>query len=374
MPAAQPCQLDVEIHASVCRRLYSEGATLLFTALEQQRGLVFPDSNGLRVRGFTFATSGTVDQFISGGPGTDIQISNNTFDHAGCVASMSPYLTYKHEGNYIFNGNQVTTSSALTFERQTTDINQTLTVTNNLIDNINPALVRVFGLAATHISRGLNLVFTGNQIKTRIPRQDDNSASSINMIGLPETQHSVIDNNLIAFADEVCSQKTLAGDTLHPVYYGAAQGAARITSGAIVYKENAQRTGPALLPETDRANWLFKLGSQVLKDGLWAVARGCFRSCIHHYGDCMEARYNLALCELATGQPREALAHLAPLPDRAAVQAWYAELQHSSRHYHLAIMHQTLGFCGVIGGNLDDELHHASALTCVTINGAAVNI
>ncbi len=111
-----------------------------------------------------------------------------------------------------------------------------------------------------------------------------------------------------------------------------------------------------LLPETDRANWLFKLGSQALKDGLWAVARGCFRSCIHHYGDCMEARYNLALCELATGQPREALAHLAPLPDRAAVQAWYAELQHSSRHYHLAIMHQTLGFCGVIGGNLDDEL------------------
>lgn len=182
-----------------------------------------------------------------------------------------------------------------------------------------------------------------------------------------------------------------------------------------------------LIPDTDRANWFFKLGTQALKEGLWAIARGCFRTCIHTYGDCMEARYNLALCELATGQSRAALAHLAraeqlqpddadvlarlieiaaielhwaslrwydpgtatdsdlcleplaerhlpalhwqlrdptiaqranlaPMPERADVEAWYAGLQQEPQRYTFAIMHQTLGFSGLIGGNLDNEL------------------
>ena len=196
-------------------------------------------------------------------------------------------------------------------------------------------------------------------------------------------------------------------------------------------KPTATQTPPVSalsIPEMDRGNWFFALGTQALKEGLWAIARGCFRTCIHNYGDCMAVRYNLALCELATGQPRQALDHLAraealqpddadvlarlieiaaielqwaglhwfvpenardnelsleplgerhlpalhwqlrdpsiarranlaPMADRAAVNQWYNTLQtETQQRYHYAIMHQSLGFCGLIGGNLDDEL------------------
>lgn len=187
------------------------------------------------------------------------------------------------------------------------------------------------------------------------------------------------------------------------------------------------RLPDAPMPDNDRANWFFRLGSQALKEGYWSVARGSFQSCIHRYGDCMEARYNLALCEIATGRHRLALEHLAraeqlqpddldvmarlielaaielhwaslgwydpdqardgelslePLAERhlpalhwqsrdpaiaananfpalrsrEAVEGWFNALQQEPGRYSYAVMHQTLGFAGLVGGNISDQL------------------
>ncbi len=97
--AELPYQISRELTASTCRRLFSEGAALHFTSVQDQRGLVFPDSNGLQLRGFTFTSQGTVDQFISAGPGDDLEIRNNTFDHAGASAALNGY-----QGGVFLNG------------------------------------------------------------------------------------------------------------------------------------------------------------------------------------------------------------------------------------------------------------------------------
>jgi len=478
--ADQPYQISRELNASTCRRLLSEGAALHFTSVQDQRGLVFPDSNGLRLHGFTFSTQGTVDQFISGGAGGDIEIRDNTFDHAGCTDVMDSYLggiylyqvnnvrihdnvfmngwrdktynagnvggnnlhrtvfinnnsqsdihishndfdnvwsavyagncnnlylthnkvantadtgffdrctggvtrnkfflnnifknigksamkpldsnnesawgedawvdgnivdgwgmhidsgcilsgrnyvtnvgymqsdikskrlkitnntliqssddgssmlfqlvnmedvslenntirteydagekhyltmhcknvnvsnnqfdhkgsihlAYKHEGDFLFNSNQVTIGDALVMEKKTTGINQRLICNNNQITNINSNPLRVYGLSTLNISSGFSLIFTGNHVKTMINKQDGNSAGNVNMLGVSGTQNNIIDNNLIEFSDTVSTQKMLAGDILHPVYYGDVQGAARMNSGVINYKTGSDR-------------------------------------------------------------------------------------------------------------------------------------
>lgn len=65
-----------------------------------------------------------------------------------------------------------------------------------------------------------------------------------------------------------------------------------------------------MIPEENRANWCFELGNQAMNDGFWALARGCYHTCISRYGDQLAMRYNLALCEIATGRPEQAVQHL----------------------------------------------------------------
>ncbi len=52
------------------------------------------------------------------------------------------------------------------------------------------------------------------------------------------------------------------------------------------------------------------IGNQALKDGHWALARDSFLSCLHHYQERAAYRYNLGLCELATGRYKMAFVHL----------------------------------------------------------------
>lgn len=101
--ADQPYQISRELTASTCRRLLSDGAALHFTAVQDQRGLVFGDSNGLRVCGFSFTSQGRVDQYISAENGVDAQISDNSFDFAGCTGPLSGF----EGGVYLKNTGQV---------------------------------------------------------------------------------------------------------------------------------------------------------------------------------------------------------------------------------------------------------------------------
>ncbi|KEI71238.1 hypothetical protein GV64_11230 [Endozoicomonas elysicola] len=54
----------------------------------------------------------------------------------------------------------------------------------------------------------------------------------------------------------------------------------------------------------------FTLGNQAVQSGFWALARSCYHTGIRHYGERLAARYNLALCDLATGQPERAMTQL----------------------------------------------------------------
>ncbi len=177
----------------------------------------------------------------------------------------------------------------------------------------------------------------------------------------------------------------------------------------------------------NRADWFFRLGSLALKDSLWSAARSSFQSHLHQHGDGRDVRYNLALCDIATGNHRQALEHLVradqlqandrdvtarllelaaielhwaslswfdpdqaragqislePLAERhlpalhyqlrdpaiarsasiptlhnaPAVHHWFSRLQQDAGHYHYAVMHQSLGFAGLISGNIAKDL------------------
>lgn len=54
----------------------------------------------------------------------------------------------------------------------------------------------------------------------------------------------------------------------------------------------------------------FTLGNQAVQSGFFALARSCYHTGISHYGERLSARYNLALCDLATGQPERAMIQL----------------------------------------------------------------
>ena len=52
------------------------------------------------------------------------------------------------------------------------------------------------------------------------------------------------------------------------------------------------------------------LGNQAVQSGFWALARDCYHTGISHYGERSAMRYNLALCDMATGQPEKAMVQL----------------------------------------------------------------
>ena len=81
--------------------------------------------------------------------------------------------------------------------------------------------------------------------------------------------------------------------------------------GGLPLPSTAGRRELRLIPSDNRARWCFDLGNQAMKDGFWALARGCYFTCISRYGEQLAVRYNLALCELATGRPGQAMEHLA---------------------------------------------------------------
>ncbi len=102
-----PYLLSGDIIASRCRRLFSQGASLTFTATDKARGLVFDGCDGLSIQGLRFTTTGTVDQFIHARNGTDITLSDNHFDHAGCTAALQevdPDTGYIRSGGVCLEG------------------------------------------------------------------------------------------------------------------------------------------------------------------------------------------------------------------------------------------------------------------------------
>lgn len=72
---------------------------LSFTSVSAERGFVFSTSSGLTFNGFLCSTTGTVDQFVSGGAGSGILLERNVFDHAGCIAAMASNVGGVHFDN-----------------------------------------------------------------------------------------------------------------------------------------------------------------------------------------------------------------------------------------------------------------------------------
>lgn len=94
---------------------------------------------------------------------------------------------------------------------------------------------------------------------------------------------------------------------------------------------------PAPIAAQNRADWFFRLGSLAMKDRLWSAARSSFHSHLHRHGDSLNVRYNLARCEIATGNLRQALDHLVRAdqlqPGNRNVTAWLLELAAIELHW-----------------------------------------
>ncbi|WP_211826822.1 GNAT family N-acetyltransferase [Kistimonas asteriae] len=125
----------------------------------------------------------------------------------------------------------------------------------------------------------------------------------------------------------------------------------------------AQEQKPAsLIPARSRAQWCFDLGCQALKDGFWALAKGCYRTCLSRYGDNPATRFNLALCEVATGRPEAALSHLVRArqlqPEDEDIQALIEELAARDRYWRsLAWFERRFAKDGDISLEPVDERH-----------------
>ncbi|MCV6591192.1 MAG: right-handed parallel beta-helix repeat-containing protein [Marinobacterium sp.] len=85
----QPYLISERIRSWVCRRLLADNAKVEFTSETEQQGFYFPKADGVRISGFSFTTSGRVDQFVAALGGKDIVISDNIFDHDHCSSKLT---------------------------------------------------------------------------------------------------------------------------------------------------------------------------------------------------------------------------------------------------------------------------------------------
>ncbi|MCV6588680.1 MAG: hypothetical protein OIF57_06585 [Marinobacterium sp.] len=171
----------------------------------------------------------------------NVTVQSNLFAYTGNLR-----LAYKHEGDYSFTDNKVTTYGPIQFYRKTDGIDQRLVFSNNQVENLEEMAAGTggtYGLANLHITEGFSLVCTGNQFKVNAAKDDGFGGGNKNMVVVLDSNSHIIDNNQVEFTDAICTQKMMAGDLLYPLHYRGLAGAARIDNGSVIYKASNERTG-----------------------------------------------------------------------------------------------------------------------------------